>query len=235
MPRVSRAYEQCAEAPSKSTTTVGRAVARQCLICLEADGGVTSVGHPIPESIGNTTIVLSAGVVCDRCNGGEPSVLDQNLAEFFPIKLRRTKLGVPSKTRKIPVTRFHDGTFEHNGVLAALQGTSVRRRGRRSVGAGSIPHYTIGLATLTGGRPLTPHYADQLSRAVLKVGFECAWDEQRDVLLDRAFDDIRDVIRGGCSRAGHLFVGSEVNERNTGINVRRRPAGHGREYLAPSS
>ena len=59
-------------------------------------GGFTTEEHPIPESIGNHELILPRGVVCDRCNLGPLSVLDQRLADFFPAKMRRTTVGVVS-------------------------------------------------------------------------------------------------------------------------------------------
>src|SRR5207249_1700021 len=81
--------------------------ARGCLVCRRSDGGFTTVEHSLPESLGNRDVTLPNGVVCDRCNNGVLSDLDQSLAEFWPLKIRRTFLGVPSKAGKIPVTRFH--------------------------------------------------------------------------------------------------------------------------------
>jgi hypothetical protein len=42
--------------------------ARLCLFCLQDSTTSVSVEHIVPESLGNTTIVLPRGFVCDRCN-----------------------------------------------------------------------------------------------------------------------------------------------------------------------
>jgi hypothetical protein len=70
---------------------------RGCLICRENDGGFASVEHILPESLGNTEMLLPRGVVCDRCNHGPLSRLDQALAGFLPIEMMRTWHGVPAR------------------------------------------------------------------------------------------------------------------------------------------
>ena len=88
-----------------------------------AAGGFTAEEHPIPESLGNATLVLPRGVVCDRCNRSPLSVLDKTLVEFFPVKLRRTTLGVPTKTGSVPATSLSGGgSLVFNGTFAALHG-----------------------------------------------------------------------------------------------------------------
>lgn len=91
---------------------------RGCLVCRQTTGGFKSEEHPLPESMGNTEIVLPNGVVCDTCNGGVLSNLDQTLCEFFPIKMRRTMPGVESKAGKVPETRFSTGSITHKGLTA---------------------------------------------------------------------------------------------------------------------
>jgi hypothetical protein len=191
----------------------------RCLYCLRSDGGFATPEHPIPESIGNSEVILPPGVVCDRCNGGVLSVLDQTLGDFFLLKIRRTTLGVKSKTGKVPVTIFHDGRLIHNGQFAALVGDLHRRSWDEEKRSNVDPRYTIGMATLSGGRPVKGRQAEDMSRALLKVGYGCAWIDQREQLMDAEFDDVRDVILGAKRRPGYIFVGSEIDERNTGLNV----------------
>jgi hypothetical protein len=43
----------------------------------DREGPFKSREHPFPESLGSTEIVLPRGVVCDPCNNGPLSRLDQ--------------------------------------------------------------------------------------------------------------------------------------------------------------
>jgi hypothetical protein len=120
----------------------------RCLYCRKSDGGFARREHPIPESMGNRSIELPPGVVCDRCNGGVLSFLDQTLLEFFPVKLRRTELGIESKAGKVPETAFQDGRLRHNGAfdrkksqlandsILLIRGVRLRRRIHRSAQGG---------------------------------------------------------------------------------------------------
>lgn len=175
--------------------------------------------HPIPESMGNTTIELPRGVVCDRCNGGVLSDLDQALLEFFPVKLRRTTLGIPNKAGKVPTTVFQDGELRHNGSFAAIHGDPPPRSWREE---GRIDRdHTVGTVTISGGRPLTARHAALLSRGLLKVGLGSAWTEQRERLYDRGFNALRDLILGRLPKhPGFLLIVHGVDERNRQLNVR---------------
>jgi hypothetical protein len=192
--------------------------APSCLICKGADGGFSAVEHPIPESIGNTTLVIPAGVVCDRCNCGPLSLLDQALAEFFPVKLRRTEVGVPSKKGVVPVTRLQENVrLEHRGGLGFIVGPEPKSW--QEVGRSRVdPRIVFGDVKISGGRQMTTAYAHQLARATLKVGFECAWLEQRELLVEPRFDHVRELILGAPWR-GYVFFGSDVDQRARDIDV----------------
>ena len=86
-------------------------VRRGCLFCRKSDGGFTGEEHIFPESLGNNELVLPIGVVCDRCNHGVLSELDQALAGFLPIEMMRTWHGIPSKTGRLPSFKFDNGSL----------------------------------------------------------------------------------------------------------------------------
>jgi hypothetical protein len=84
----------------------------QCLYCRQTDRRFTSVEHVIPESLGNSdspynrAIVLPRGVVCDHCNNGALSQLDQTLVKFDPVSFMKTYHNVPSKSSAVPAAVF---------------------------------------------------------------------------------------------------------------------------------
>jgi hypothetical protein len=104
-----------------------RQIRNKCLVCGTTAGSFTSREHPFPESLGNTEIVLPPGVICDCCNNGPLSRLDQTICEFLPIQMRRTMLGVTSKAGLIPRTRFSTGVIENLGP-ASLRFTAAGNR-----------------------------------------------------------------------------------------------------------
>jgi hypothetical protein len=191
---------------------------RGCLFCLTADGGFSSVEHPIPESLGNTELILPKGVVCDRCNNGRLAVLDQALADLMPLKMRRTTLGIENKRGNVPITVFQDARLERVEGRAALTGPAPRSWRLEHVDPDD-PRWSIGTATLQGGRPLRDRYAAQISRALLKVGFGAAWPELRQRLMDDDFDELRALILGKRNQRGYVFMVNHLDETHGGHHI----------------
>jgi hypothetical protein len=198
--------------------TSGAPSDRGCLFCLQTDGGFSSVEHPIPESLGNTELVLPKGVVCDRCNNGRLATLDQGLTGLMPLKMRRTTLGITNKRGNVPVTVFQDTRLELVEGRPALTGPAPRSWQLEQVDARD-PRWSVGTATLTGGRPLRGRYAEQISRALLKVGFEAAWPELGERLMEEDFDELRTLILGERREPGYVFVVNYVDEKDGGHNI----------------
>jgi hypothetical protein len=81
-----------------------------CLFCRGSDGGFTSCEHILPESLGNDSWTLPAGVVCDRCNNTRLSKLDQALVNYPGLALMRAVRGVRSKSGKLATAQFDNAT-----------------------------------------------------------------------------------------------------------------------------
>jgi len=192
---------------------------RGCLFCLGTDGGFDSVEHPIPESLGNTELIIPKGVVCDRCNNGQLAALDQCLADLMPLKVRRTTLGIPNKVGNVPATVFQDARLERVEGRPALTGPAPHSWMLEQVDPRD-PRWSVGTATLTGGRPLRGRHAAQVSRALLKVGFEAAWTELGERLMEEDFDELRKLILGTRTQPpGYVFLVNHLDERGAGHNI----------------
>lgn len=195
---------------------------RGCLFCRRGDGAFGSREHVFPESVGNTEIVLPPGVVCDRCNNGTLSHLDQVMCEFMPVAVRRATLGVKSKAGKIPKIRFQEGTVEHipstNGADPTLVFTSqaedrlLRETGRSPDGRVSLKW------TGSGGRRMTPRYGSQLSRALLKSALECAWVDHGKLVLAHQFDHVREAVLGE-PRNGFFLMMAKGDPQSTTVSL----------------
>jgi hypothetical protein len=191
---------------------------RGCLFCLRADSGFSSIEHPIPESLGNTELILPKGVVCDRCNNEEFAELDQILAELMPLKLRRTTLGIQNKRGKVPETVFQDARLKHIEGRPALTGPAPRSWRLEQVNPDD-PRWSVGTATLSGGRPLRGRHAAQISRALLKVGLEAAWTDLGQRLMETDFDELRTLILGRRPHHGYVLMVNHLDETDTGHNI----------------
>jgi hypothetical protein len=191
---------------------------RGCLFCLKTDGGFRSIEHPIPESLGNTELVLPNGVVCDRCNHGPLATLDQRLTDLMPLKMRRTSLGIENKRGNVPVTVFEDTRLELVEGRPTLTGPAPGSWQLEQVDPRD-PRWSVGTANLKGGRPLRGQYAAQISRALLKIGFEAAWPQLGERLMEQDFDELRTLILGVRRQPGYIFVVNHLDDKDGGHNI----------------
>jgi hypothetical protein len=150
--------------------------------------------------MGNVDSVLPSGIVCDRCNNGILSEIDDALCNFMPIKLRRTLLGTPSKSGKIPELRSSQGTLTfvagENGADPTLEIRSQSQR-KPMATAKELPDGRVELTmAMSGGRLMTAGHTSTISRSLLKAGFELAWLDHGETLLDPTFDHVRDAVLG---------------------------------------
>ena len=105
-------FEHSAEdnAPQGETT-----VGNLCIYCLNTEGSFTSEEHVIPESLGNDDVVLPKGCVCDACNNGVLSILDNALRRFEPIAWSQVMYVPHTKAGKFPKANFSTFTIEKTG------------------------------------------------------------------------------------------------------------------------
>lgn len=177
--------------------------AHRCLFCRQRDGGFTSREHIFPETVGNTDLaMLPPAVVCDKCNNGPLAVLDQSLCAHLPIAMRRAMLGISNKAGKGATVRFAQGRIEPLPMEEVAPGDS---HGLRFVDPGSgrplVRDVSPGVGLQLkiegqGGRRLTPRYFSELSRSILKIGFELAYLDYGDELFEPRFDRVRGAILG---------------------------------------
>ncbi|MEV6424742.1 HNH endonuclease [Streptomyces sp. NPDC051662] len=73
-----------------------------CLFCKKESQGSRSIEHVVPESLGNTTMTLPAGVVCDKCNNYFAVKVEKPFLELPEIVALRFHQAIPSKKRRIP-------------------------------------------------------------------------------------------------------------------------------------
>lgn len=187
-----------------------------CILCRSTGGPFTSREHPFPESLGNSEIVLPAGVVCDPCNHGTLARLDQAICEFMPVQFRRTMLGVKSKSGSVPRTRLATGVVENTGPASLRFMPSGKREMLRETFRDGD---TVGLRfDVQGGRRLTPRYASELSRSLLKMAYELAWLDHGVAVLEPRFDHVRDLL-GGQPYDGFMAMGTKGDPEHASVTV----------------
>lgn len=102
----------------------------QCIYCLATDGRTfTSEEHIFAESLGNDKLVLPQGCVCDTCNSGVLSGLDNTLLEFEPIAMMRVLFVPYTKQGRLPKANFQNMTMKKTAPRH-IQITAKNKTGR---------------------------------------------------------------------------------------------------------
>jgi hypothetical protein len=196
----------------------------ECLFCGRRDGGFTSREHIFPESL-TTDIpeaILPPGVVCDRCNNGPLASLDEALCDFLPLTMRRLTLGITNKRGQIPTVRGVGGRVEPMNPDDVAPGDShglrfVDNDSRRPI-ATFGPHGK-GRVDLSGGRRLEPRYISELSRALLKIGFEQAFLDHGASTRTPGFRGLRERVLGIRDHHGIFATAKEVNVDDCAVHL----------------
>jgi hypothetical protein len=118
----------------------------RCLFCKRDSSASVSEEHIVPESLGNKSLTLPPGVVCDRCNNYFSREVEKPFLDSEHIKSLRFEQALPSKKGKIPqisgivvpvmspilVTRYVSGPLFASGAVPedALHEISKLRSGR---------------------------------------------------------------------------------------------------------
>lgn len=192
--------------PSILLTEVTNAAAPAvCLICRDTERAFTSPEHILPESMGNKEKALPRGVVCDVCNHGALSDIDNALCNFYPVLLRRIMHGVPTKSGKYPSISLVGGKLTcapsptPSGELS-LAFTSDNPK-RRLVTFTPLDDGRVEVtASIRASGGLSDSQASEISRAMLKIGLELLWFDDRELAFSPALDHIRAVVLGAPRR-----------------------------------
>jgi hypothetical protein len=73
-----------------------------CLFCKEPSDNSRSVEHILPQSLGNTSTTLRAGVVCDKCNNYFSRKVEAPFLNSAGTTALRFHQAIPSKRDRIP-------------------------------------------------------------------------------------------------------------------------------------
>lgn len=85
----------------------------KCLFCKQSSTDTKSVGHIVPESLGNTTFILSLGYVCDKCNNYFVHEVEKPFLELPELRLLRFQETIPNKKNKMPtINNIFVGTLK---------------------------------------------------------------------------------------------------------------------------
>jgi hypothetical protein len=193
-----------------------------CIFCKLSTGPFASIEHIFPESLGNKEKILSKGVVCDTCNSGVLSTLDQALVEFDPILFLRTFHGVQSKRGKVPSAPFGSVRLENpTGQHVRVELDSDKHLTEKPGGFD---------LKFTGKKRMDAKNLKLVARALYKIGLELIYlDHGKEFVLSSRFDEARQIILGKQDFHGYLLVGGG-SKQHTGVSYRFLKAEDGTEF-----
>jgi hypothetical protein len=166
-----------------------------CIYCKTGDGAFKSEEHIVPESLVGDEIVLPMGMVCDACNSGVLSDLDNYLQNSPLLSLHRVLYGPAlTKQRKGPTANYQNAFLSRPGD-SHIQLHPKDRTGRIR-DFEELPDGTSRFSISLGR-----HFDHvKFGRALQKIGLGfLALKKGRGTALDGRFDAARHfILRGGA-------------------------------------
>lgn len=173
----------------------------RCIFCKLDSSSSRSVEHIIPESLGNTTLVLKKGIVCDGCNNYFSKSVEKPFLESPGVKAMRFHEGLESKKGRVPPV---------NGMLSPGVEVMVTRYPRYRSTSVAVPkdvfekvrgNQTGYLILPTGGEmPVGPVVSRFMAKVALEAMAARLTDSQEglDYLCDHEeLDGLRHHARKG--------------------------------------
>lgn len=74
----------------------------RCLFCKLPSDAATSVEHVIPQSLGNSQVILPRGMICDPCNNYIARKIEQPLLAHESFRNLRAWYRIPNKRGRHP-------------------------------------------------------------------------------------------------------------------------------------
>jgi len=190
---------------SRSINESNKPEFQHCIYCLTKAGSFEFEEHVYPESLGNTEIILPPGHVCDNCNNGVLSKLDQHLVEHDIISFLRTwVLPYNPKTGKFPKARYQNVSVEKISPRELL---ITRHNPKMGLDMEENGEQSKGKLTMQGRMRFDPLL---LGRALYKIalGIVCTKNGM-PMALDKRYDAARHFVLGKQSFPNNLFMKRE--------------------------
>lgn len=161
----------------------------QCLFCSTTTGLFTRVEHPIPESLGNDSLLIEPGFICDSCNQYFGVKVESYVLNAVPFGVERVRANVRTKKGKCatftsPHIKLYPTGFKDSVVFSAsLEYWNLMQKNSLIV----LPHSIENDALLT--------------RLLLKIGLELLLTTDDYNPYDSQFDKARKFARSPAKGA----------------------------------
>ena len=180
-----------------------------CIYCKTREGSFKNVEHIIPESIGNESLFLPRGYVCDECNN-KMSEVEQIFVNSLPISLLRIFTNGIGKKGKFPLARFSNVHFYKTSTNSI---TVIGQAGENSIPKAieqSDGSYKIKMPEI---KQRIDHHA--IARVLFKIGLGIiAIDRGQEEALNSKYDKAREYILNGGNFHNRLVFFKNVHPHN---------------------
>jgi hypothetical protein len=200
----------------------------KCIFCKKNSEKSKSIEHIIPESLGNKKAILPKGIVCDSCNNYFARKIEKDLLQTPFYKSLRSRYGIESKKRKIPL----DVAYLPNGNEIEVELNGIFDPNNQNLNF--IIHKKDDFNKLLRGEitetyiPVSIDLEESLivSRFLAKVGIEVIaskfWESAKDVsylITEDLYNPLRNYARyGSGTKFWHYHqrrIYNEIEEGDT--------------------
>nr|CAI64102.1 hypothetical protein [uncultured archaeon]CAI64239.1 hypothetical protein [uncultured archaeon]CBH36624.1 hypothetical protein BSM_01010 [uncultured archaeon] len=180
-----------------------------CIFCKATDGNFSSVEHVIPESIGNETLFLPRGYVCDNCNE-RISKLEQDFVNSVPMSVHRIFCGSVGKKGKLPSAKFSNVNLQK---ISPNTITMIYPAGAKRIPkAMNLPDGSYKSKMTLIKQQFNPH---AIARVLFKMGLGfVARGRGREEALHPRYDPAREYILNGGHFPNRLVIFKECHPSN---------------------
>ncbi|MGM0392718.1 MAG: HNH endonuclease [Bacteroidota bacterium] len=182
---------------------------QKCIYCLSSDKSFHSEEHIIPEALGNDEAILPKGFVCDECNNGVLSILDEYLIKFEPIAFLQVQYVPYLKSGRLPKANFQNMSIKkthprHIEITAKDKTANISNKKELDDGMYS---WNFNFR----GKPIDPV---RLGRSLYKIGLGfIALDLGHDVALSKKYEKTRKFINGEANFQNYLLIRNTIQPR----------------------
>jgi hypothetical protein len=173
-----------------------------CIYCQSTTASFTSEEHIFPESLGNDELILPQGYVCDVCNNGVLSELDNALLKFEPVAFLQVQFVPYTKEGKLPKANFQNTYIERIGprdIKIVAKDKTGNIKDKKPLGN---DWYSFRIETR--GKTFDPRL---LGRALYKIALGLvALEHGNEQACDGRYDAARNFILKGQGFSNNLLI-----------------------------
>jgi len=174
----------------------------KCIYCSRTSEPFTSQEHIIPEGLGNEELILPKGFVCDTCNNGILSKLDNYLLKFEPISFLRVIYTQYTKDGKLPKENYQNisvNKTQPRNVVFTAKDKSGWVKNLKETADGQVS-FSIDVR----GKRFDPK---RLGRSLYKIALGMvAFDRGFDAACDTKYNEAREFILRGVDFPNNLLI-----------------------------